>query len=387
MLSVYTADLHIHIGRDMYHKPVKITASNNLTLPAILKEASRNKGIDMIGIVDCQAPAVLQELKQLIYQGIATELEEGGVRFESVTLLLGSEIEVYDERCQGPVHVLCYFPGIHEMELFSDWLRKRMKNISLSSQRFYGTAIELQRKVKELQGVFIPAHIFTPFKSLYGKGVLQSLTEILASDLIDGVELGLSADTYMADQIKELHAFTYLTNSDAHSLRKIAREYQHLQMKHPSFKEFRYVLANKNGRHIKENYGMNPKLGKYYRTVCSQCLSQLKRDDSICPNCHSRKYVKGVADRIEALKDTDKGNVARPGYTYQVPLEYLPGLGKKTYEKLLKEFGTEMYIIHQASYEELANVVQNSMAQSIIDMRHGKLHVHEGGGGKYGSIK
>ena len=40
------------------------------------------------------------------------------------------------------------------------------------------TGLELQKKVKELDGIFIPAHVFTPFKSLYGKGVNKSLIEV-----------------------------------------------------------------------------------------------------------------------------------------------------------------------------------------------------------------
>src|SRR5690625_6682345 len=113
-----------------------------------------------------------------------------------------------------------------------------MKNITLSSQRYYGSAKELQYKVKELEGLFIPAHVFTPFKSLYGKGVTESLTEVFDADLIDGIELGLSSDTKMADQIEELHRYTFLTNSDSHSLAKIGREYQQIKMMEPSFQEF-----------------------------------------------------------------------------------------------------------------------------------------------------
>src|SRR5690606_1394558 len=90
----------------------------------------------------------------------------------------GSEIEVYDEYCHGPIHVLCFMPSLENMEQFTRWLAKRMKNVTLSSQRYYGTAKELQYKVKELEGIFIPAHIFTPFKSLYGKGVRRSLEEV-----------------------------------------------------------------------------------------------------------------------------------------------------------------------------------------------------------------
>src|SRR5699024_1954170 len=238
MLESFFADMHIHIGRDMHNNPVKITGAKTLTLTNVLKEASRNKGIHMAGVIDSHAPAVQQEIKELIDDGYAHELDNGGIRFENATLILGSEIEVYDENCRGPLHVLCFLPTLNNMEEFSEWLTTKMKNITLSSQRYYGSAKELQYKVKELSGIFIPAHVFTPFKSMYGKGVHRSLREVLDPDLIDGIELGLSSDTTMADQISELHAFTFLSNSDAHSLPKIAREYQEITMKDPSFKEF-----------------------------------------------------------------------------------------------------------------------------------------------------
>src|SRR5699024_200947 len=164
------------------------------------KYFTHTKGIDLIGIIDCHVPSVQQEMKQLIATGKAQERPDGGIQFERATLLLGSEIEVYDEHCHGPIHVLCYFPTLQSIQAFSEWLKTRMKNITLSSQRYYGTAQELQHKVKELSGIFIPAHVFTPFKSMYGKGVKRSLTEVFDRDLIDGIELGLSSDTQMADQ-------------------------------------------------------------------------------------------------------------------------------------------------------------------------------------------
>ena len=122
MLKEYFADLHIHIGRDIQNKPVKITASKNLTLTNILIEASRRKGIDMIGVIDCHAPNVQKEIIQLMQMGKAEELEDGGIRFERVTLILGAEIEVYDENCKGPIHVLCYLPTLLSMEAFTEWL-------------------------------------------------------------------------------------------------------------------------------------------------------------------------------------------------------------------------------------------------------------------------
>ncbi|MBP1969671.1 uncharacterized protein (TIGR00375 family) [Virgibacillus natechei] len=378
--------MHIHIGRDMNGNPVKITGAKSLTLTNILKESSRNKGIDMIGVIDSQSPAVQQEIKQLIEANEAYQLDDGGIRFENVTLLPGSEIEVYDENCKGPIHVLCYFPTLEKIEQFSEWLTTKMKNITLSSQRYYGTAKELQYKVKELEGIFIPAHVFTPFKSLYGRGVEASLNEVFDPDLIDGIELGLSSDTRMADQIKELHNYTFITNSDAHSLPKIAREYQEINMKEPSFKEFNWALHEVNDRKIRQNFGMNPQLGKYHTTVCDNCLELLPSQTLKCNKCGSVKIIKGVLDRILELKNINERLRERPPYLYQVPLEYLPSLGKKTFEKLINQFDTEMNVLHFATFDQLSEVIPEKLANSIIQMREGKLAIKAGGGGKYGSV-
>lgn len=386
MKNHYYADMHVHIGRDWNQKPVKITGAKNLTLTNILIESSRNKGIDLIGVIDCHVPAVIDEIKQLIHTGKASELKEGGIQFEEVTLILGSEIEVYDPSSTGPIHVLCYLPTIEAMEFFSNWLDSNMKNIHLSTQRIYATAIELQMKIKEAGGLFIPAHIFTPFKSLYGKGVKQSMTEILDPARIDAVELGLSPDTWMADQISELKKYTFLTNSDAHSLGKIAREYQEIQMEKPSFTEFKRAIHGIHGRKIIRNYGMNPKLGKYNTTVCQTCYTPVPYKTKKCPSCNSNKIVQGVYDRIQELSDAAIDRDKRPPYYYQVPLEYLPKLGPKTYEKLLDRFGTEMHVIHHASFEQLIEIIPPKLAQSIIDMRNGKLSIQAGGGGKYGKV-
>ncbi|MRG86480.1 TIGR00375 family protein [Salinibacillus xinjiangensis] len=387
MLQDYFVDLHVHIGNTMYGKPVKITASKTLTLTNILHESSKRKGLDMVGIIDGHVPAVQEELIQLIEKGDAEPLEDGGIQYGNVTLLLGSEIEVYDDNCQGPIHVLCFFEDLYHMQQFTDWFGKRVKNITLSSQRIYENAHNLQKQVKELGGVFIPAHIFTPFKSLFGKGVVASLEEILIPELIDAVELGLSSDTQMADQISELHSYTFLTNSDAHSLKKIAREYQKIRMKAPTFMELKKALASKDDRGIVANYGMNPLLGKYHSTVCANCLSPAKYGGP-CEKCGHKTIIKGVSERIGELADVRVSpKRERPPYIHQVPLEYLPKLGPKTLEKMLSQIGTEMYILHHATDQELAEVCSKDLIRMIKEMREGNLSLLAGGGGKYGKVK
>jgi uncharacterized protein (TIGR00375 family) len=384
-LSSYFADFHIHIGRDHQARPVKITGAKSLTLTNVLVEASEHKGLDMIGVIDCHVPAVQDEINHLIQEGAAKELIDGGIQFGKTTLLLGTEIEVYDENCKGPIHVLCYFPFLKNMAMFTEWLTTKMSNIHLSSQRYYGSAVELQYKVKELEGLFIPAHIFTPFKSLYGKGVKHSLKEVLDPSLIDAVELGLSSDTMMVNGIEELKGYTFLTNSDAHSLRKIGREYQEIKMKIPSFKEFYLALYKVDERGIVRNFGMNPLLGKYYFTVCKKCLHPAKKGE-ICPNCGSKARINGVKERIEELVSSNEPPV-RPPYIHQVPLDFIPGLGPKTLEKLLTAFETEMNIIHHVPMEDLTSVVPEKLAKMILANRSGQLSITAGGGGKYGKIR
>lgn len=386
MQHVY-ADLHIHIGRTNRGRAVKITGSKDLTLNNIVETASSKKGLDLIGIIDCHSPDVLLEIEQLVEEGKMQELAEGGLRYEKTTLIPGSEIEIYDEKCHGPIHVLAYFPTIEKMKYFSMWMSEHLKNIHLSSQRIYCDGLTLQKKVRELDGLFIPAHVFTPFKSLYGKGVKKSLTEVFDAEIINAIELGLSSDTNMVKGIKELERYTFLTNSDAHSLGKMAREYTKFQLKEANFTELKLALQEKEDRKVLANYGLNPLLGKYYKTVCGKCGSAVETIDEKCRHCGSNQIIKGVSSRIQELSSKDSTSRNRPPYIHQVPLDFIPGVGKKMIERLLEAFGTEMNILHSVSLQQLKEVVPEKIAHMIDLARKGQLNIVEGGGGTYGKIK
>ncbi|KKI93078.1 hypothetical protein WQ54_06110 [Bacillus sp. SA1-12] len=385
-MDSYFADLHIHIGQTTSGKPVKITASRSLTLENILVEASEHKGIDIVGIIDCHVPEVLITLKKLVETGECMELENGGIRFLDTTLMLGTELEIYDEACKGPIHILAFMPSLDKMEEFSSWLSSRMTNINLSSQRIYEQGKTLQKVVKSLGGLFIPAHIFTPHKSMYGSGVEKSLEEVFDSSLIDAVELGLSSDTTMADQVGELHQYTFLTNSDAHSLPKIGREYQKLILEEPSFLELKMALAEEGGRKVQANFGLNPYLGKYYDTTCEKCGLKPRAGQKECENCGSTRFVKGVSNRLKELANKIDKSRHRPPYIHQVPLQFIPGIGPKTLDKLKDMFSTEMNILHEVPKTELKKVVPDKIADYIEAAREGRLQVISGGGGTYGKV-
>jgi len=207
---------------------------------------------------------------------------------------------------------------------------------------------------------------------------------------VPAIELGLSSDTFLADQISELETKSFLTNSDAHSLPKIAREYNKIAVEDISFKELMKAIKNEDGRKILRNYGLDPKLGKYHRTYCEVCDKRIEGVLPItkCDTCDSRNITMGVFDRIEMIKDkkSSKSPDFRPPYIYQIPLTFIPGLGGKTIEKLLAQFGTEMNILHNIEIDDIEAIVGLKTAHQIIQGREGKLKLQVGGGGVYGKV-
>lgn len=395
--ALYTmyGDFHIHIGSTSDGRPVKISASRNLTFEAIAQEASERKGVHLIGIIDAHAPGVLRDIAALLDKGEMEELADGGIRYKDTTLFLGTELEIREEG-YGIAHVLCYLPNMSAMERFSSWLTPHVTNMNLSSQRVYLPGRALQEETAAYGGVFVPAHVFTPYKSIYGN-CADRMADVLDLELIDAVELGLSADTEMASCISELDRFTLLTNSDAHSLSKIAREYNALALAAPTFKEWTMALRGEAGRKVTANYGLNPRLGKYHRTSCAKCGYVVNEAviDGVpsnqkqpkCEKCGSLKFIRGVSERIQSIADREAACLAhRPPYCMQIPLEFIPGIGKQTLAKLLGHFGTEMDVLHRATGEELKQVVGQATAELIVLARSGQLSLQSGGGGTYGKV-
>lgn len=271
----------------------------------------------------------------------------GGIIYkDKVCIILGSEIEtseINDEGKTGSAHNICFFPSLKDIKEFSNEMRNHIKNITLSSQRANISAYKLLDIVEKYNGILIPAHCFTPHKSFYGN-CTDRLKKIFKEkfDKIFAIELGLSADTFLADKISELETKTFITNSDAHSLPKIAREYNKIKVEKISFKELLKALKNEDGRCIVSNYGLDPKLGKYHRTYCEVCEKNIKGDApvTLCDTCDSRNITMGVYDRIEVIKDKadTKSPKIRPPYIYQVPLTFIPRIRGKKYNEIIKSF-------------------------------------------------
>jgi len=220
------------------------------------------------------------------------------------------------------------------------------------------------------------------------------------------LNFGLSADTEYADRIRELANKKFLTNSDAHSLPKIAREYNTFEMENISFESFKKVLGyedeiqndnkeaksnsknrNKTLNYIVCNNGMYSRLGKYNKTYCDMCECVSEIEDGKCKKCGSKKIVKGVEDRVLEIADGKSISPKnRPEYIYKIPLEYIPKLGKKTKEKMLELYGTEMNILNKVSIENIEENFGKQIAKNIEIARNGNITIQNGGGGIYGKL-
>jgi len=388
-LKSHYCDLHVHIGKTADGHAVKISGSRDLTFAGIAQEAAERKGIELIGIIDSHSPPVQRDIMNCLDSGEMTVAAGGGIAYRGTTIVLGAEIEIR-EPGRRECHVLAYMPDLPAMLDFTSWMSRHMKNVNLSSQRLYAPARVLQDEIYGRGGLLIPAHIFTPHKGLYGCAAEQ-MAEIFDLERIAAVELGLSADSEMAGYISELDRYTFLTNSDAHSLGKIGREYNVLKLAEPSFAELRLALERTGGRGVTANYGLNPRLGKYHRTYCGGCGSIIDEDFASshrCPYCGSAKLVQGVLDRILHIADRKEPQVPayRPPYHYQVPLDFIPGLGKAKLKLLLDAFGSEMNILHQTGEQEIARVAGEDLAGKIAAARSGVLVLSAGGGGTYGKV-
>jgi len=376
----------VHIGRAQ-GQPIKITASSRMTLAAVLEEGARDKGLQMVGVVDCGSPLVLQDIHELLDQGRLNLTKNGDlITPQGVMLVLGVEVESGEG-----AHFIIYLPHLQAVEKCQQIMARRVKNPNLSTQKSSFKAQELLNLAAGIGGLFVVAHAFTPHRGAYGFWVSR-----LADGLgpvykqVNALELGLSADTDMAGIIGETRQFPFLSNSDAHSLATMGREYNLLRMAGLGFAELRMALAGEGGRRIVANYGMHPLLGKYHRSFCPQCRTLAREPEPlfICPQC-GHSMIPGVWDRVWSIRDYEEPHhpVGRPPYHYRVPLSFLPGLGPKTYTKLRCSLGSEIEIMERSDLGMIERVAGPRVAGYIERMRSGRLEIVPGGGGYYGRVK
>ncbi len=258
-MDSWDADLHIH-------SPHSIAVSKTLNLDT-MTETALKKGLRIIGTGDITQPAWRK------YMGSNLERKSGTFAYKGVYFFIQVELEDSDS-----IHHVVLLPSFESAEELVAILRPKTKDLDgewAGRPHVHLTPAEVVEVVTKVGGLIGPAHAFTPFKAIFRQGRYKTLHECFqgAEKHVSFLELGLSADTHIADQLSCLANVTFLSNSDAHSQgpQSLGRECNRLEIDAPTFDELAEVMERKNQRRISLNMGLDPRLGKYYLMFCKTC--------------------------------------------------------------------------------------------------------------------
>ena len=449
----FVADLHLH---SKYSRAV----SQNMTLENIAKYAQL-KGISTVATGDFTHPFWFDQLK--------SQLEEAGNRLyklkstdhrlqttpvdgrqsttdeREIYFLLSCEISsIYSQGGKGRrIHNLFFFPSLASVGKFIKKLLDKKANLRSDGRPIVGIpsrdlaqiALECDEKA-----LIIPAHIWTPWFSLYGAfSGFDSIEECFGdmAKYIYGIETGLSSDPAMNWQIADLENRAILSSSDSHSLLKMGREATVFEADGISYDAIYEAIRqsgnwaigqkeNKKPNSLKTQQPNSPRIaftiefhpeeGKYHYTGHRDCNFSQSPDETakngdICAVC-GRKLTIGVMHRVEQLKARNlkqetrningvrwvypQGN-KRPPYVSLVPLSEIlsealeSGVTSKRvmdqYLVLVNTFASEFNVLLKADIEQIANVSSSKIAQGIEKVRAGDIVVEPGYDGKFGVVK
>ena len=375
---IVNADFHIHSCFSM--------ASSKDMLIKNIAPKSKLKGLGILGTGDGLHPKWLDIIEEsTTYQG------DGIYSADNMDFVITSEIEG-----KNKIHHLIIIPDIDIARELSDELPSKNKNMDGRPKTQLNGA-EILDLVRQYDCLIGPAHAFTPWTGMYKS--FDSIYECYEKK-VDFVELGLSADTDMADTVCELKDFTFLSNSDAHSPwpHRLGREFNQIELKDISFSSIKHAIRHFD---IKANYGLVPNLGKYHMTACTRCFRLVEPDvarkNKMKCECGGR-IKKGVDYRISEISDFKQAKHPdfRPPYIHLMPLAelistvYDKGVTTKTvqniWQKLIDNFGNEINVLINAEFKDL-NEIDLKVSKAIKAFRDNTIDIVPGGGGKYGEIK
>lgn len=379
------ADFHIH-------SRYSGATSKNMEFPVIARQAEL-KGLNLVGTGDALHGKWLNEIKKLEKYG------EGIYALGETKFIITLEVE--DSR---RVHHCAILPDISCAESLREVFSK-YSNLDIDGRPHLSLkGDEIAEIISDAGGLIGPGHAFVPWTSVYKE--YDSIDDCYGSAVkrVRFIELGLSADTDMADTIEELQNLTFLSNSDAHSPwpNKLGREFNRLEVNDITFKDISLAIERRKGRSIVLNVGFDPQMGKYHRSACIKCyniynLEEAQRLKWKCSKCGGR-IKKGVKDRIKEIATWDEPMhpYHRPEYIKIVPLSEIiaSALGVNFYSKkvqtlwnkLVSKFGSEIAVLIDESFEDIAVESGEAVAAYIISFRMGDFRIREGGGGRYGEI-
>jgi DNA helicase-2/ATP-dependent DNA helicase PcrA len=403
----FIADLHTH-------SHFSRATSRNLD-PEHLALWAKKKGITVVGTGDFTHAGWVSELQEKLVEAenglyrLKPELEEiikgevtdscqGPTRF-----LLSGEIScIYKKNGRTrKLHHLILMPDIGAVSRMNERL-SRIGNLSSDGRPILGldskALLEIVLEASE-RAFFIPAHIWTPWFSLFGsKSGFDSLEECF-EDLtphICALETGLSSDPPMNRRLSALDNYILVSNSDAHSPSKLGRE---ANIFNTELDYGQMVMAMSRGDGFQGTIEFFPEEGKYHLDGHRKCQVRLNPMETnsrkgICPSCGKGLTI-GVLHRVDDLSDRNVPELSKDFYSL-VPLTEIlselfscgPSTKKVTsiYEDLLAGLGPELQILMDLPIKDIELKGGILLAKAIDRMRRNQVIRLEGYDGEYGLI-
>jgi uncharacterized protein (TIGR00375 family) len=407
----FIADLHIH-------SPFSRATSRECSLAGLFGWA-RLKGIQVVATGDITHPlwrrAVREELVPAepglfrLRNEAVPPLLAGAVPGDApVRFLLSAEISCIYRRHDAVrrVHNLVYLPDLESAERLTRRL-EQVGNLTADGRPILGLdSRDLLEMVLELApgGFLVPAHIWTPWFSLFGsRSGFDSIEECFGdlSGHVFALETGLSSDPSMNRLVSALDRFALISNSDCHSPANLGREANRFATGF-DFHSLREALAANRGDRFLGTIEFFPEEGKYHldgHRACSVRLEpeETRRHGGICPVCGQPVTV-GVLHRLLELSDRQEPPVVegRPGFISLVPLAEIiaellgVGAGSKAvraqYARLVSRFGSELALLLAAEEQELA-AESPFLAEAVSRVRSCRVRRQGGYDGEYGVIR
>jgi DNA helicase-2/ATP-dependent DNA helicase PcrA len=404
----FYADLHIH---SKYSRAT--SKSCNLQELAIW---AQKKGLSLISTGDFTHPAWFNEIKEkLVPAGsgvfklrddIERQVPKNG---QNVRFLLSVEISTIYKKGERTrkVHHIVFVPDFKSAENFRQKL-SAIGNISSDGRPILGLDSRnlLEIVLESGEGSYIiPAHIWTPWFSVLGsRSGFDSIKDCYEdlSDYIFAVETGLSSDPQMNWRVSFLDKYRLVSNSDAHSPSKLARE---ATVFDTETDYFAVRNALQTGKGYVGTVEFFPEEGKYHEDghrKCDVCLSpeETVKLKNLCPVC-GKPLTIGVMHRVNELADRKGKDLPVPqtaGKVFSlVPLEEIlseimqvgvsSNAVSNTYEELIKKLGPELSILRDVPIEEITKRHSSPLGEAISRLRSGKVIRQAGYDGQYGIIK
>jgi uncharacterized protein (TIGR00375 family) len=403
----FIADLHIHS---------RFSRATSKSLdPELLSFWARKKGLAVIGTGDFTHPAWTSELREKLVEAedglfrlspeLETEIEKevphscpGPTRF----VLTGEISCIYKKNGRTrKVHHLILMPDMPAVERFQKRL-DRIGNITSDGRPILGLdshdLLEITLEASE-RAFFIPAHVWTPWFSLFGSKSGFDTIEECFEDLtphIHCLETGLSSDPAMNRLVSALDRYLLVSNSDAHSASKLGREANlfDTELDYPHM-----VGAMKGKKGFSGTIEFYPEEGKYHLDGHRKCQvrcepPETREREGMCPVCGKPMTV-GVLNRVYALADRQKPALTREVHSLIPLTEVLSELldcGPATkkvafqYDNLLRDLGPELEILMEVSLSEIEKSGGPLLAEAVTRMRKGKVIRDGGYDGEFGCI-